>query len=97
MADVQIKNALPRVRMLREALKYTKAEAARRAQLTPSQYSWFEPAKGDRRGRVFYVPQQWVERVAIALGTTTDYIASGKIDDDARIAQVFLEDKYNGR
>jgi len=76
----QIRYAGPRVRRLREALKLTKAEAARRAQLTPSQYSWFEPAKGERRGYVFYVPVPWLERLAIALGTTAEYIAQGKFD-----------------
>jgi hypothetical protein len=29
---------------------------------------------------VRYVPEHWVQRLAIALGTTTDYIATGKAD-----------------
>lgn len=81
--SIEIRYTTPRVRLLREALKFTKAETARRAQLTLAQYAWFEaPAgrSGRRSGRVCIVPAQWVERLAITLGTTTDYICTGKTD-----------------
>jgi transcriptional regulator with XRE-family HTH domain len=76
----QLRHAAKRVRALREALKYSKAELARKAMLTPSQYAWFEPGGKNYHPRVCQVPTPWADRLAVALGTTVDYIATGKID-----------------
>lgn len=76
-----------RVRRLRETLKLTKAELARRAQLTPAEFANFERAKG-RLARyshrdVRYARTDHLRQLAIALGVTEDYIATGKTDSKA--------------
>lgn len=72
---------------MREALKLTRAETARRAGLTPSEYAHIE-RPDSRMGRYQYknwrrVRQQHLAAVAIVLGTTADYIATGKTDHKA--------------
>jgi transcriptional regulator with XRE-family HTH domain len=83
----RLRYAANRVKRMRESLKLTKAELARRAQLTPSEYLRIEPPKPTNRWRrgpaVVMVPTKHLEQLAIALGTSVDYIATGKTDATA--------------
>lgn len=81
----RIRYADTRVRRLRQALKLTKAELARRAGLNPSEFAHFEgPTKPKHRWNrspaVRMVSTAHLSQLAIALGTTPDYIATGKAD-----------------
>lgn len=73
---IRLRFAATRVKRLRLAHRFTKAELARRAFLTTTEYSYFEPPAG-RRLLVATVPQAHAERLAIALGTTVAYLATG--------------------
>jgi transcriptional regulator with XRE-family HTH domain len=82
-AYVGLRFAGTRVERLRKTLRLSKAETARRAQLTPSEYAKFEPPKGRQyryRARTARVRRAHAEQLAVVLGCTADYIATGKTD-----------------
>lgn len=80
---ITLRFAATRIRRLREAHGFSKAELARRAALTPTEYLRFEPPTTKRRyglRRVSQVPVAHLQQMALALGTTAEYLARGATD-----------------